>query len=116
MIQNYEGTSPPLFILREQLQSIFCRRRMSARYPLRNGSPLNLPNIWPIPNLERIEEQEIIAQESEESEDREESEPIPANMAAIEWKTDPYYGNFKPGTPLGHKIFLEKTKGLKIEK
>ena len=37
-------------------------------------------------------------------------------MAAIEWKTNPYHRNFNPGTPLGHKIFLEKTKGLELEK
>ena len=36
-------------------------------------------------------------------------------MAAIKWKSDPYHGNFNPGTPLGHKIFLEKTKGLELE-
>ena len=80
---------------------------------------MNLPEIYPILNRPIIKEQEIIAEESEESEeseDLEESETIPAIMAAIKWKTDPYHGNFNPGTPLGHKIFLEKTKGLELEK
>ena len=36
---------------------------------------------------------------------------------AVEWKTDPSHGNFNTGTQLGHKSFLEKTKGLvEIEK
>ena len=92
---------------------------MSSRYPLCTSSILDLPEIWPIPNRPRIEEHEIIAEESEESEeseDLEESKTIPAIMAAIEWKTYPYHGNFNPGTPLGHKIFLEKSKGLELEK
>ena len=99
---------------------------MSSRYPFHTGSILNLPEIWPIPNRPRIEEQEIIAEESEESseaseeseesEDQEEPEIIQAVMAVTEWKTDPYHGNFNPGTPLGHKIFLEKSKGLELEK
>ena len=39
---------------------------------------------------------------------------IPAIMS-VEWKTDPLHGNFNPGTPMGHKIFLEKTKGLGVD-
>ena len=35
---------------------------------------------------------------------------------SVEWKTDPSHGNLNPGTPIGHKIFLEKTKGLGVDK
>ena len=35
---------------------------------------------------------------------------------SVEWKTDPSHGNFNPGTAMGHKIFLEKTKGLEVGK
>jgi len=43
--------------------------------------------------------------------------PAPPIMAAnappaIEWKTDPFHGNFNPGTQLGHQIFQEKMKGI----
>ena len=34
----------------------------------------------------------------------------------VEWKTNPSHGNFNPGTPMDHKIFLEKTKGLSVDK
>ncbi len=30
----------------------------------------------------------------------------------IEWKTNPFNGNFNPGTKTGQVIFLKKTKGL----
>ena len=35
---------------------------------------------------------------------------------SVEWKTDPSHRNFNRGTPMGHKIFLEKTKGLEVGK
>ena len=35
---------------------------------------------------------------------------------SVEWKTDPSHGNFNPGTLMGHKTFLEKTKGLSVNK
>ena len=89
---------------------------MSTRYPLRNGSPSNLPDISTISIVRRIEEREIIAGESEESEEEPERPDIILATMAIEWKTDPFHGNFNPGTYLGHKIFLEKTKGLELEK
>ena len=35
---------------------------------------------------------------------------------SVESKTDPSHGKFNPGTLMGHKIFLEKTKGLEVGK
>ena len=32
-------------------------------------------------------------------------------MAKV-WKTNPFAGDFNPGTKIGHQIFTEKTKGL----
>ena len=85
---------------------------MSTRYQLHSGSPSNIPDIWPIPIVRRIEEREMIAGESEQSEEEpERPDIIPATMA-VEWKTDPSHGNFNTGTQLGHKMSLKKTKGL----
>ena len=39
----------------------------------------------------------------------------PSSAAPVIWKTNPFAGNFNPGTKIGHSIFLEKTKGLKEE-
>ncbi len=33
-------------------------------------------------------------------------------MSTDEWKTNPFHGNFNPGTKTGQQIFLEKTKGV----
>ena len=32
-------------------------------------------------------------------------------MAEV-WKTNPFSGDFNPGTKIGHQIFTKKTKGL----
>ena len=37
--------------------------------------------------------------------------PVVATMAEV-WKTNPFAGDFNPGTKVGHQIFTEKTKGL----
>ncbi len=39
-----------------------------------------------------------------------------APVIAEVWKTNPYSGNFNPGTKLGQTIFAEKTKGLAEDK
>ena len=36
----------------------------------------------------------------------------PAPVVEEVWKTTPFSGNFYPGTKLGNRIFIEKTKGL----
>mmetsp|Transcript_19321 Transcript_19321/g.34923 ORF Transcript_19321/g.34923 Transcript_19321/m.34923 type:complete len:132 (+) Transcript_19321:14-409(+) len=40
--------------------------------------------------------------------------PPPARIEV--WTENPLTGNFNPGTTLGQKIFLEKTKGLDADK
>ena len=35
-----------------------------------------------------------------------------AGAPVVIWNENPLNGNFNPGTVAGHKIFLEKTKGL----
>ena len=41
--------------------------------------------------------------------------PPAATVPAEVFKTNPYSGKFNPGTKVGHNIFKEKTKGLKLE-
>ncbi len=83
--------------------------------PRRLRQNTNVPSVWDLPAHNELA-LELIAQE--------EAEVMAAGAAAAAgagvavapapeiWKTNPYSGDFNPGTKLGQTIFAQKTKGL----
>jgi hypothetical protein len=77
---------------------------------LRSNSS-SIPSVWNIAQHQANANEELAL----------EVEPVPVNNPVLlpvvatmteVWKTNPFAGDFNPGTKVGHQIFTEKTKGL----
>lgn len=71
------------------------------------------PDIWPIESIVLTNPPLIIEQEAEANFVAffQDLETTMIMTSTKEWKTNPFHGNFNPGTKTGQQIFLEKTKG-----
>lgn len=74
----------------------------------------NLPNAWDIQAHQRNAFHELNSSMATGAGGAPIVPPVAAISAEV-FKTNPYAGKFNPGTKIGHEIFKEKTKGLKLE-
>ena len=80
--------------------------------PLRsNSEPNSIPSVWNIAQHQANASEALAVEVETVPENNPVPPPITVTMTEV-WKTNPFAGDFNPGTKIGHQIFTEKTKGL----